>query len=267
MSLTSVTTEQDAAASDIEQYKQHLEGDAGKTLAWLFRVAANSDLIIVMSDNAGAQKVSFKDSADAEVASIDSDGNLTLSGTFSPATWTIPTASAPSQTTEGQAVWDTDDDELTIGDGSGRIRIKALTENIVKTSDESLTSDDTLQNDDDLLLAIGANETWTFKFVLFITTGASGDFKFAVTFPTSPTAVIYGPLASLNLTPSLEWTQTGGTAIGMTGSVTTETIVISGSIANGSNAGTIQLQWAQNTSNGTATVVETGSYAEFHLVE
>lgn len=37
--------------------------------------------------------------------------------------FTFPTATVPSQTGEGQAVWDTNDDVLTIGDGTGRVSL------------------------------------------------------------------------------------------------------------------------------------------------
>lgn len=40
--------------------------------------------------------------------------------TLTPATLNIPSAAAPAQTAEGQAVWDSDDDKLTIGDGAAR---------------------------------------------------------------------------------------------------------------------------------------------------
>lgn len=42
------------------------------------------------------------------------------SGSISPSTLIIPGASSPAQTAEGSAVWDTDDDKLTIGTGAGR---------------------------------------------------------------------------------------------------------------------------------------------------
>lgn len=37
--------------------------------------------------------------------------------------FTFPTATVPSQTAEGQAVWDTNDDALTVGDGVGRVTL------------------------------------------------------------------------------------------------------------------------------------------------
>jgi hypothetical protein len=42
------------------------------------------------------------------------------SDTLSPTNLDLPTASSPSQTAEGRAVWDSDDDKLTVGTGSGR---------------------------------------------------------------------------------------------------------------------------------------------------
>jgi len=40
--------------------------------------------------------------------------------TLTPATLNIPSSATPAQTTEGQAVWDSDGDFLTIGDGTSR---------------------------------------------------------------------------------------------------------------------------------------------------
>lgn len=52
----------------------------------------------------------------------DSDGTLayTSGGTSSPATLILPGALVPAQTAEGSIVWDTNDDLLTVGDGSSR---------------------------------------------------------------------------------------------------------------------------------------------------
>lgn len=41
-------------------------------------------------------------------------------GTLAPATFDFPSSAAPAQTAEGRAVWDSDDDLLTIGDGASR---------------------------------------------------------------------------------------------------------------------------------------------------
>lgn len=43
-------------------------------------------------------------------------------------------------------------------------------------------------------------------------------------------------------------------------------VMLSGVVHNGANAGTFSFQWAQNTSDGTATVVRAGSYLEYSVV-
>lgn len=47
-------------------------------------------------------------------------GLATISGSISPSVLIIPGATSPAQTAEGSAVWDTDDDVLTVGDGASR---------------------------------------------------------------------------------------------------------------------------------------------------
>ena len=56
------------------------------------------------------------------VATVDLDeGELDFSAaTLSPSGLVLPGATAPAQTAEGSAVWDTNDDRLTIGDGTAR---------------------------------------------------------------------------------------------------------------------------------------------------
>ena len=68
ISLTELITTKLSAASG-----SHLE------------IVAAKDIIVTLGDNAGAQKVSFADSDDSEVGSLDSEGNLDLDGVVTPA--------------------------------------------------------------------------------------------------------------------------------------------------------------------------------------
>ncbi len=54
-------------------------------------------------------------------------------GTLTPATFDFPAATSPAQTAEGRAVWDSDDDLLTIGDGASR---KTFYPNVLTTQDD-----------------------------------------------------------------------------------------------------------------------------------
>ena len=70
ISLTELITTKLSAASG---YHLEIEG------------ATDKDIIVTLGDNAGAQKVSFADSDDSEVGSLDSEGNLDLDGVVTPA--------------------------------------------------------------------------------------------------------------------------------------------------------------------------------------
>lgn len=117
MTLSAVTSNTTALATALNQYRLHLLGDASSTEAWLFRSSAGNNFIIVLSDNAGVRKVSFRDSDNNEVAYIDSNGGLSVTS-MTITTFTFPTAASPTQTTEGQAAWDTDDNTIKVGDGA-----------------------------------------------------------------------------------------------------------------------------------------------------
>ena len=118
MSLPNPAPGDSVAADDIDQIRNHLEGGSGKTAPYKLR-QSSGDMIVVLADNAGASEFSIHDSDDVEVAHIDSNGNATfLTTTYT--NFDLPVAASPSQTAEGRVVWDSDDDKLTIGDGSSR---------------------------------------------------------------------------------------------------------------------------------------------------
>lgn len=133
-----------------------------------------------------------------------------------------------------------------------------------KTADETqnnaVNPTATLQNDDQLFFSIGANETWNYRFVLHANANATPDIKFAVTAPVGATCQVgaidaEGAAAVGNLGC--------GTSTGLiTGNTANDIYEVTGSITNGANAGTVQLQWAQNTANVANTIVRSGSYVE-----
>ncbi len=125
MALNTQATGETVLAADLNDIKDHLEGAAGATLAWFLRTLASNDFIIRLSDNAGAQKLVIQDSDGTEVCSIDSDGLLTMN------TLKVPVSASPAQTTAGHVVYDSTNDILTVGNGSGRT---SMGSNGLKTS-------------------------------------------------------------------------------------------------------------------------------------
>lgn len=118
MALTPVVALAQASINDLNQIINLIQGAGGATENFLLQSATGTDFKVRLSDSAGAQKLAIQNLAGSNVATIDSLGNVTINGSFSPGTLQIPTSASPAETTAGQAVWDTVRKVLTLGDGS-----------------------------------------------------------------------------------------------------------------------------------------------------
>jgi len=133
---------------------------------------------------------------------------------------------------------------------------------IVKPSDQSLTSNTTLQNDNDLVVSLQANTSYHFECFLDYEGGTAGaaDIKWGWTLPAGIT-LRYIALYE-NLTPTLAGAVTWGSAdvvqAQSNGAGNRRGIFMNGACTTVS-AGNMQLQWAQNTSSATATIVHANS--------
>jgi hypothetical protein len=137
-----------------------------------------------------------------------------------------------------------------------------------KTSDETVTSSTTFQDDDHLTLAIGASEIWVIQAHLFYDAATTGDLKTAFSLPTGATGIsgshrpevnIAATIGSGNWNVQTDFTTPGASIAGGVGSGTRlyklDTLVVD----NGVNAGNVTLRWAQNSSDGTGTVMRANS--------
>lgn len=132
----------------------------------------------------------------------------------------------------------------------------------VKSADESVTSSTTLQNDDSLFLSVAANTSYQISVLLVYNGGTQGssDLKVGWTAPSGAT-LVWG----------IAYRDTGGAAhigagditltlaAGTNGTSNNYSVLVTATLTTGSTAGTLQLQWAQNTSSSTATTVKAGS--------
>lgn len=153
------------------------------------------------------------------------------------------------------------------GDVGGPPIVKA------KASNETVTSSTTLQDDDDLVQAIGANETWVFEFTLYVSGAAAGDILPDVAAPAGATG-FWGVLgAALGNTTdqssvrirAADTLSSTGITLGIIDAVT-NVARITATVFNGANAGNVKLRWAQGTSNATGTVVHAGSVMKAHRI-
>lgn len=132
---------------------------------------------------------------------------------------------------------------------------------VIKQSNESVTSSTTVQDDDELLLAVAANTDYKIMgFLIASSASATPDIKYTLTAPVG--AVVQWCLTheetSVHAATETEFISMGAGNDEMMGIV--------GSINNGANAGNVTVQWAQNTSDATATTVLAGSALTLHKV-
>ncbi len=132
-----------------------------------------------------------------------------------------------------------------------------------KSTDQSVTSSTVLVNDSALFLSVLASATY--KFILDLdyegATQGTGDIKTAWSLPAGAT-MRYNRI-SLDQTGASTvgfMNNEGNTPImGTNGAGALRGACMSGTITTSTTAGTVQFRWAQNTSNGTATIVHATS--------
>ncbi len=228
--------------------------------------SANAGLRINQTGSGGLLQLQGNGS---DVLTVDKLGNLAIDGTAQ-----IGAGSALEQLTVGGAInlgntsnsnagtirWTGTDFEGF--DGASWLSLTddytgTPTININKVNQEQQTADNTLQPDDDLTFAIGANETWTYKFVIQATSPTAADIQFSVTAPSGATCV-----SAVNNVE--DGVGIANLACGVSSGVLTtlntpDLFEVSGTVVNGSTAGSVTLNWAQFGASGTTTV-HAGSY-------
>lgn len=129
-----------------------------------------------------------------------------------------------------------------------------------KTSNETVNGSAALQNDDELFVAVEASCVYHFELRLNYTSGTTPDLKLGWTYPTGTTirwsGVDSDTAGAVRITGNL--TETSVPAI--CGSGADLMAVYTGMVIVGVNAGTLTLQWAQNTSTGSNSTVYAGSF-------
>lgn len=138
---------------------------------------------------------------------------------------------------------------------------------VTKTATETVTASMVLQNDDALKFAMLANTTYRFRATLHATsTSTAPDIRVSINGPAAATLIAWGAHQLTNLAAGVSSNAYGATLAAQITSTAPAIVVIEGTIQNGANAGDLQVQWAQNTSDAAATNVLKGSYLEYAVV-
>lgn len=130
-----------------------------------------------------------------------------------------------------------------------------------KTANQNVTNSTTLVDATDLSLSVEANRRYAFRAVLHFNCGATSGARVAVAAPTGN--IIYQVIFSNPTTGAAAAggrATASGTAVGTSGA-TGYYVVIEGSIST-TAAGTLKVQFAQQTADGTATTLLAGSTFE-----
>lgn len=151
-------------------------------------------------------------------------------------------------------------ERIRAGDFAGKTYVR-------KGTTESVTSSTTVQNDDQLVVALAVG-TWEVEFFLAVTGASGGDVRTAYTNTgtmsflgrfCSGAGATTGDIADGTLQSTVR-SITTEVVYGLT-STTTQMFIRERILVEVTVAGNLQLQWAQGTSSGTATVMNTSSQA------
>lgn len=139
---------------------------------------------------------------------------------------------------------------------------------VVKSADETVNNSTTMQSDDELTFTVAANSVYTVKAIIRYDSGATPDFKFQWIAPTAATIDGVAHVADSSYTAagaviaeSTAITTTAGLGAGMPGPILCDFTVMTGA-----NAGSVTLQWAQNTLDASDTKVLADSWLEHRMV-
>jgi len=160
------------------------------------------------------------------------------------------------------------DDTVVNADITDKRTYTRLPQIITKSGETSTGTDNTVNNDPHLVMTAAASEQWGIDCALFFTCASNTpDAKFDWTMPTSSTlswsllgqiVAVTGGDSDVRISSRAQDVN-GLTEIGMGVSATT-CIRIDGHFINSTTAGSLQLRWAQNTSDPTAVVLKADSY-------
>jgi len=138
----------------------------------------------------------------------------------------------------------------------------------VKSADQSITSSTVLTDATDMSFSVAANTYYSFQFELLLNIAGSGvstggGLEVSITCPTGGT-LMFGPPGGLYA--SVTGSGTRLVLVSNTNFINPLTVLLLGYLSNGANAGTLQLQFSQNSSSANALTMRKGSWFQYRTV-
>lgn len=156
---------------------------------------------------------------------------------------------------------------VTINGNNGAVyQPDVLTVGNIVDADQTVTNSATLVTVPQLTIAVGKNERVLFRYTIFYTSTATGDLKYRINTPASPTLF---RLCTDNVADdvtagvtSVLTANADSTALLATG--TNGILRLTGVLSNGSTAGSVTFQFAQNTATAAqSAIIRAGSFFEY----
>lgn len=135
-----------------------------------------------------------------------------------------------------------------------------------KTADETINNTSVFQDDDELFVSLEANVVYLARVHIVYNSGATPDFKYAFTLPSGTTAPMWSFQGITTVSAFTYGVASSGGVSGLGGTGADQPVDAFGVVITGSTAGTMQLQWAQETANASNTIVRAGSYLELRRI-
>lgn len=133
---------------------------------------------------------------------------------------------------------------------------------IRKSADETISNEKTLQDDDELLFAVGADETWVFEFHVIGNAHKKADFRFGLSTPEGSTCA-FSVAAGKETSAHTSCSESSRT---MSGKSDDRPYSLDGTIITGTG-GNVTLQWSQNKSKADPAIIRAGSWLRAWRVE
>lgn len=150
-------------------------------------------------------------------------------------------------------------------DGSALTNLSGGDTYVYRTADATTKISNTTFADDGVLqFSVAANSDYVFQFYIYVTS-TTGGFKYQFTGPASPTLLWHdgytSPGGAHTLITAFSTAQNG-----FASNVNGNQVTVTGMLRNGANAGTVVLQWAQQTSDAAGTTVKAGSFLRYKKI-
>jgi len=124
-----------------------------------------------------------------------------------------------------------------------------------KTADQTVNNSAVLVADTDLVFPLGINQEWLLEIILNLNMLAASDFKWGLPLPALAT-IRWSCVYSLN---NVQRGNASNFPVTVLRAVDNNLLTIRAIVINGANAGSAQLEWAQDTATAQDTTVQEGS--------